>query len=95
MKPLLWIGALLAVFWVREVSANPFRAPYVCAPRINPSESPLQFRIRETASCGEGEILLKVYEGKDGAVLLYPASPPAPEEAEDLKRFKEFYGITP
>lgn len=80
-------------------SAGPFHGNYVCAPGIDPGQSPLEFKIREGTACRENETLLRIYTQSNGTILLYPAPPPGaempPENAEALKGYKEFYGITP
>ena len=96
MKRLLAIAIVCVSLHLGGVSrGNPFRSSYVCAPAVNPKESMLEFRIRESSACRENETLLKVYSQKDGTILLYPAPPPASQEDEEaLKRYKDFYGIT-
>ena len=94
VRAIISLGACLLAANVSQ--ANPFRSSYVCVPAVNPSRSPLEFRVRESSACRENETLLKVYSQGNEAILLYPA--PAPASAEDeetLKRYKEFYGITP
>ena len=80
-------------------AAGPFQGNYVCAPGIDPGQAPLEFKLREGSACRENETLLRIYTQSNGTILLYPAPPPAAEmpteNAEALKGYKEFYGITP
>lgn len=74
--------------------ASLFRSRYVCAPKINPTISGLEFRIRDSAPCGPDEIWMQVARRKDGILYLYPIEPPLAKEAEeDLEAFKKYNGI--
>ncbi len=95
MKRLFGIGILLfLVFFSFPLWANPIRSTYVCVPAIKPSQAPLEFRIRETQTCGEGETLMKVQGQGDGGVILFPAPPPlSPEQNEVLENYKRYHGL--
>jgi hypothetical protein len=76
------------------VWAHPFRSPYVCIPTLKPNAPDLEFHVREGQACQEGEQFAQVVPQRDGSVLLLPAEIPLSQERQnELKEFKEFYGI--
>ncbi|MDX1386032.1 MAG: hypothetical protein R3257_00475 [bacterium] len=76
------------------LEAFPFRHRIVCAPKINPTLTGLEFRIRDGGPCGPDETWMQVVRQKDGIVHLYPIDPPlSPEADEELKEFKKYHGI--
>jgi len=86
--------AILSLLASTSALANPVRGPFVCVPAINPSESPLEFRIRESMSCAEGETLMTVQAQQNGTLLIVPAPPPMSQEnREALENYQRYHGI--
>ncbi len=94
MKRWVWALPLLNLGFAVSAPANPFQSSLVCVPKINPNQAPLEFQIRNSGSCAEGEKLMQVQTQGDGSVLLLPYQKPLePEQQEVLKEFKRYHGI--
>ena len=73
-------------------AAQLFTGEYACAPELNPEKAHQKYRIRTQVSCTENENWMRIYQ-KQGVWLLVPSEAPLlPEEQEDLKRVREYWG---
>jgi len=92
MKSLLLL--LLFYLFPLAAQANPFQTSYVCLPPLVPNRVSLEFEVREGLPCREGEQLMRVSLGENGAVVLTPTEAPLPpEDQKALKEFKDYHGI--
>lgn len=93
MKKLIRSLVLLLTFTPALAVANPFRTRFVCVPSVAPDQMALEFKVRDSGQCVEGERYLEVLPQADGSVLLLPVQDAlTPEQARDLENYRRYFG---
>lgn len=93
MKKIAFSIALLLSIFPSLLRAHPFRTRFVCVPGVAADQMSLEFKIRDSGQCVEGERYLEVLPQSDGSVLLMPVQDRlSPEEKEDVERYRRYFG---
>ncbi len=93
MKKLIRALIFLLTIAAAPVGAHPFRTRFVCVPTVAPDRMALDFKVRDSGQCVEGERYLEVLPQADGSVLLLPVQDTlTPEQARDLENYRRYFG---